>query len=317
MARPAAARTPWVLVVVLIAALAVGATASIIAAPQLAAPTSGPAPEVLLPTWVFVAAILGMLAIIIGLWIFLRVGSEGKGLSNRTFFSILFAIAIISLIIIGLRVLGVGGPPAQVTTGKGGGNTSLNATNTTPPTHVANLNGVGGYLSFPTLPPWLPFVLLGVVVLVAVAVGVPQARRFVLERREELRRRRPPADASTADMRAALSRASMALDLGDDPRSVILALYREMLAHLVPMVGDVATHTPEEIRANHLERLGVRAEAAHTLTRLFEEARYSTHPMGAKESARAQQALRATIDDLSPLRATIDDHDRRPAADRP
>ena len=95
-----------------------------------------------------------------------------------------------------------------------------------------------------------------------------------------------------------IPRASVELEEGGDPRSAILALYTEMLVHLRPRVGSVETATPEEIRATHLVRLGVRPEEAHILTRLFEEARYSTHPLGPATSAEAQGALRATLADL-------------------
>jgi hypothetical protein len=85
---------------------------------------------------------------------------------------------------------------------------------------------------------------------------------------------------------------------GADAREVILALYATLLARLRPMVGGMDTSTPEEIRAVHLERLGARPEPARTLTRLFEEARYSAHPMGPESSRTAQEAVRAVLDDL-------------------
>lgn len=300
MARPPTAQVSWILLLVLIAAIAIGATASILVSPSSSHPASsstGPTPEVILPVWVFVASILGVLVAVVVGWIILRLDSSGKGLTNNTFVSILFAIAIISLFIIGLRVLGIGGPAAPAT----GGSSSTNPTSpTTPvsPTTNVTLVGPGGFYVFPSLPSWLPLAVLVFVAIVAVAVAVPRARRYLEERRADLRFRHPPTPEEAKEVRAALSRASAELDLGGDPRAVILALYTQMLGHLRPMVGSVETATPEEIRAIYLVRLGVRPEEARTLTRLFEEARYSLHPMGPEESARAQAAVRATIDDL-------------------
>ena len=173
---------------------------------------------------------------------------------------------------------------------------------TTPPPPPGSPlpSGAGSVFVAPSLPAWLPFLLLVIVVVVAVAVGVPQTRRYLAERRAEIEAHRRAKGAPRADpeVRAALSRASLELDLGQDPRTVILALYSEMLEHLRPMVGSVESATPEEIRTEYLEHFGVRPAAARTLTRLFEEARYSLHPMGSRDRDRAQDAVRATIEDL-------------------
>lgn len=285
------------LVIVLVAALAAGAGASILAGATTApAPTSTPASELYLPLWVFFVAVLGMLAVICAAWILVRLSSQTKGVSNSTLVNALLAILVISLFIVGLRVFGVGGPPPPTST-------STSSTNSSGPTgtgasgNTTNLSGLGAYTLFPSIPPWVPFVVLAFVVLILVVVAVPQTRRYLAERQDRL----APKTGSAPEppgVRAALTRASAELDLGADPRLVVLALYSEMLMHLQPMVGSVETITPEEIRTVHLVRLGVRPEAAKTLTRLFEEARYSTHPMGPKESLRAQEAVRATLDDL-------------------
>ncbi len=285
------------LVIVLVAALAAGAAASILAGATTApAPTSTPASELYLPLWVFFVAVLGMLGVIIVTWVLVRLSSETKGVSNSTLVNALLAILTISLFIVGLRVFGVGGPPPPTSPSTSSTNSS-SPTGTSGSGNTTNLSGLGAYTLFPSVPPWVPFVVLAFVVLILVVVAVPQTRRYLTERQDRL----APKMGSTPEppgVRAALTRASAELDLGADPRLVVLALYSEMLMHLQPMVGSVETSTPEEIRTVHLVRLGVRPEAARTLTRLFEEARYSTHPMGPKESLRAQEAVRATLDDL-------------------
>ena len=298
MANPSPNRISLVLVIVLVAAMATGAAASILVGASTAAPpTSGPTSQVLLPLWVFLAGVFGLLAVIIVSWIMTRLTSEAKGVSNRVLVSVLLTILIVSLFIVGLRVFGVGGPPPPTSTTVISNTTNASGSTGSSPGNFTNLSGLGAYDLFPSIPAWVPFVVLGFVVLVLVIVVVPHTRRYLAERQERLPSKRGAA-ASPAGVRAALTRASAGLDLGEDPRTVILALYSEMLLHLQPMVGSVETNTPEEIRAVHLAHLGVRPGAARTLTRLFEEARYSLHPMGPKESARAQDAVRATLEDL-------------------
>jgi len=65
------------------------------------------------------------------------------------------------------------------------------------------------------------------------------------------------------------------------------------------MVGSVDPETPEEIRSLHLVRLGISREASESLTRLFEEARYSTHPLGPEAAERATEVIRSAEADLS------------------
>lgn len=297
MPNPSASRISPVLIVVLIAALAAGAAASILVEASTAPPpTNGPTSQVLLPVWVFVVAVLGLLVAILVAWAVIRLGS-GSTFANRTLILGLITILIISLFVVGLRVFGVGGPPPPVGTPVTT-NTSANGTSghTGGLGNATNLSGLGSYNLFPSVPPWVPFVVLGIIVLLLAAVALPRTREYLAERKERL----PPPGVPLApsEVLAALHRASSELDLGGDPRLIILALYSEMLVHLQPMVGSVDTSTPEEIRSLHLTRLGVRPDAAKSLTRLFEEARYSTHLMGPKELAAARSAVRATLEDL-------------------
>ena len=93
------------------------------------------------------------------------------------------------------------------------------------------------------------------------------------------------------------------LDEGRDPRRVIVRLYDRLLSRVSPLGVGVEFSTAEEIRANQLLPLGVRRPAADTLTRLFEEARYSTHPMDAAAAGLARDAIRAAEADLSRFEA--------------
>lgn len=298
MTSPPRPRVSWVVVVVLVVALSVGAAASILVAASTAPPPApGPASLVILPSWALPLAGLALLGAVVGSLVLWRLTSQPSSTLNRGAVTLLVAILVGVLFVIGARALGFGGPVSSGSGGSvGGGNTTTGPGNATGGT---NVTGSGGTLYFfPNLPGWVPIVVLGAVALVVVIVGVPMTSRYLSERRARAASRSGSETKVPAGVREALGKASAELDLGQDPRLVILALYGEMLLRLRPMVGGVETSTPEEVRAAHLIRLGVRPEAAETLTRLFEEARYSTHPMGPEKSERAKKAVRETLEDL-------------------
>jgi len=70
------------------------------------------------------------------------------------------------------------------------------------------------------------------------------------------------------------------------------------MARLEPKEGIGTYQTPEEIRQAHLIPLGVRPEAAEHLTRLFEEACYSSHSMNAEALQVARESIRVAEYDL-------------------
>ncbi len=301
MTSTPAPRVSWVLLAILAVALATGAAASILVTASTAPPPPSQSVSlVLLPQWVVTAISVAIAGVILGTLVYWGLQSGPNPTLTRMALAILMVVLLGILFVIGARLLGFGG--GIYLSGSGtttGSNTTSPVNNTT--VIKGSLNGTGGGVItlFPGLPGWVPFVILGIVVLLVVVVGVPQTRRYLAERGVGGRLRRGSTGTVSAGMREALTRASSELDLGGDPRLVILALYAAMLEHLQPMVDDIGTSTPEEIRAFHLVRLGVRAEAARTLTRLFEEARYSTHPMGPAESARVKESVRVALDDLA------------------
>lgn len=121
------------------------------------------------------------------------------------------------------------------------------------------------------VPAWLPWT---VVAIVLIAVGVGGLALW-------LRRERPvtePAQSSAA--RAAVEAAIGALDHEADPRRGVIAAYRAMQRAL----GERGVvRLPSEAPREYLERALISTSAterdATTLTGLFEEARYSTHPI--------------------------------------
>ncbi len=141
--------------------------------------------------------------------------------------------------------------------------------------------GRGGYV----LPAWLPWTILAIV-LVAILAGVA-----VLV----LRRGRAPADApEPAAAGEAVRAAIAALQADADPRGAVIAAYAAMQRTL-------ATHglvrSPSEAPREFLRRVLVADRAAEedagTLTGLFEEARFSTHPISERTRERALSALRS------------------------
>jgi len=172
-------------------------------------------------------------------------------------------------------------------------NATTNGTSSTPTSPQNLANGSSGVPVVLHLPSWSLFAAVAVIAAVAVAVVFPRVRSYLAERREGA----PPPDATEAT-RAALGHAAGRLAAGTDPREVVRELYARLLDRIEPLAGDIDPSTPDEIRTGPLRRLGIRADAAESLTRLFEEARYSTHPMGPEAAERATRAIRRAEADL-------------------
>ncbi|MGP8073962.1 MAG: DUF4129 domain-containing protein [Thermoplasmata archaeon] len=148
----------------------------------------------------------------------------------------------------------------------------------------------------PPLSDWPVFVVAAGLSLVLGAIALPR----LLSR--SVRGRGIPASDSSSEARAAARRsfleAASSLATSTDPRAVILGLYAQLMARLEPKEGIGTYQTPEEIRQAHLIPLGVRPEAAEHLTRLFEEACYSSHSMNAEALQVARESIRVAEYDL-------------------
>ncbi|HTU85313.1 MAG TPA: DUF4129 domain-containing protein [Solirubrobacteraceae bacterium] len=139
----------------------------------------------------------------------------------------------------------------------------------------------GGFV----VPSWLPWVALGLVALAA-AAGL---LALWLSRDRFSRQAREP-DATGAAVAAAID----ALDADSDPRRGVIAAYGAMHRTL----GDYGVvHSPAEAPREYLRRVllqrGATEDEATTLTGLFEEARYSTHPIPERLRGLALSALRS------------------------
>jgi hypothetical protein len=136
----------------------------------------------------------------------------------------------------------------------------------------------GGFV----LPAWLPWTVLAIL-LVAIAAGLVflRARRSMPE---------PPSPPAAA--RVAVQAAIDALDDEQDPRAAVIAAYAAMEQTL----ADHGTaRSPAEAPREFLRRVLLAGRAtegeATTLTALFEEARFSTHPIPERVRATASSAL--------------------------
>jgi hypothetical protein len=110
----------------------------------------------------------------------------------------------------------------------------------------------------------------------------------------------PDADAQRVGLQAAVESGRSALRAFDDAQAAIIACYLSMEQSLAS-AGAVrdAADTPDELLARAAGAGLVRGAAATRLTRLFYEARFSSHQLGAEQRDKAREALRELADDLA------------------
>jgi hypothetical protein len=105
-----------------------------------------------------------------------------------------------------------------------------------------------------------------------------------------------PADSSSASVRVAavdvVQETIRELEIGADVRMVIFACFQRFCRLLRSRgIADQDTLTPRELEVRAVRDLAISREASGTLTSLFEEARYSEHPLGDVERGRAINSL--------------------------
>lgn len=89
------------------------------------------------------------------------------------------------------------------------------------------------------------------------------------------------------------------IDQGKDPRMAIIEIYSEMRGKLGQAgAWDRQTYTPREFALGAVDRLGMSASIIQDLTYLYEEAKFSLHPMTEKEKDRAVDMLQHIVDEL-------------------
>jgi Domain of unknown function (DUF4129) len=145
--------------------------------------------------------------------------------------------------------------------------------------------------------PWGPILygLLVVVLLAAVVISIWWSSRL----------RRPAAprvieDMGADELREAVESGRAALAEISDARAAIIACYVAMERSLADQgTSRGAADTPDELLAKAVAAGTVRGPAASTLTALFYEARFSTHPVAAGQRAAAGAALDQLADELA------------------
>ncbi|MGQ0796563.1 MAG: DUF4129 domain-containing protein [Methanobacteriota archaeon] len=99
---------------------------------------------------------------------------------------------------------------------------------------------------------------------------------------------RPGREEAAATVAEAIRR----IELGGDIRgAILLCFHRFSLLLGARGIRDQDVLTPRELEGLAIDRLRVSADAAEDLTGLFEEARYSTHPLGETARDRALRSL--------------------------
>jgi hypothetical protein len=299
--RAPSPRVSGVLLAVVALALLVGAAASLVAGAATAGSYQpGPIQDVYLTGatlgYMFLAAFLIVVGILVWIWIDQRKSTPGR-FAIGALMIVLAMLLALALLHTGSSGPSTSGVPVRTSGGNnttGGGTTTNNSTG--PPSTGGGTLGFGGV----HLPSWTLFAVAAAAGLVTAALLAPALWRRV---QDPIARRRAAQFAEVERARGALRTAAWDLREGRDPREVIIRLYGALLERVAPIVGGVDRDTPEEIRTTHLVALGIRPEPAATLTRLFEEARYSSHPIGPESSALATDAIalaRADLDRLKP-----------------
>ena len=115
-------------------------------------------------------------------------------------------------------------------------------------------------------------------------------------------RQRPPPAGPRAPRRAAVQAVQVAIDqlqLGADVRAAILACYARFCALLGTRgIGSQEALTARELEEFAVRHLAVSPASSDALTSLFEEARYSEHPLGEADRDRAMRSLERIRADL-------------------
>jgi hypothetical protein len=139
----------------------------------------------------------------------------------------------------------------------------------------------GGFV----LPGWIPWTCVAVAILALVAVAVLLVRR---------RAGRAEEGSARQAARAAVSAAIDAIEESADPRAAVIAAYVAMERTLAARgVRRSRAEAPREYLRRVLAATSCAERDARTLTGLFEEARFSSHPIPERLRELAVSALRS------------------------
>jgi hypothetical protein len=136
------------------------------------------------------------------------------------------------------------------------------------------------------LPSWLPWTVVGILAVSVVLLG-----GWLMARRSSALGEGPLSGPGT---RAAVEAAMEALDSDRDPRGAVIAAYAAMERTLaLHDLGRLASEAPREYLRRVLAASEAPTRQATIITGLFEEARFSTHPISEHARSRTLAALSA------------------------
>ena len=140
--------------------------------------------------------------------------------------------------------------------------------------------------------------------LILAVLGVILAVTFLLRRSADRFRmdvvKSGPMPEERREATEAVRAAIVELEIGGDVRNAILACFQRFCFLLGNRgITEQVALTPRELERLAVHRLQVSPHASSTLTTLFEEARYSEHPLGEPDRVRA-------IDSLAGIRAALE-----------
>jgi hypothetical protein len=162
--------------------------------------------------------------------------------------------------------------------------------------HAATVHGGAGGTGHP--PPassWPVLALFAVAVMAAAALTVYRRRRQLAD----LTFAEPAPDADREPLAEAVAAGEQALREQPDPRAAIIGCYAAMERSLADAGSPAqAADTPAEVLARATAGGLVRSRWAGTLTGLFRQARYSSHPMTEADRSTALDALAQVRADL-------------------
>lgn len=287
----------WRLLLVLLLALGFGAVAAFIASPSQSPSSGTPSyhPYHPTPAVIFVDLLAVGVPTFFAGWIIWLLTMRSRGQSMPLAFSAIIFVVVLLLMVVFLSVVGLlhqsawptqqsPGNPSSGTGTSGSGGLNESCPNCTPSTSASPI-------PFPT---WA----LGTLAFAGVGIAGLIVALYLLTFR------RAPSAPAAEDPRAALRRElqralqRLADSEPEDPREIILALYARLLLRLQPRLAATEPLTPREIERVLIDHLGIRAVPAERLTRIFEEARYSSRPMSAAMVAETRVALQQVLEDL-------------------
>jgi uncharacterized protein DUF4129 len=165
-----------------------------------------------------------------------------------------------------------------------------------PPSNSnAVYNSPGGSPAHAPSSPWIPLVT-GLAILGGLALALLAGRSLLRRRRAARHRSEPQPSVSTPEPEGAFA----PFEGAADRRSILLTCAR-LLRLLSDRRERTEELTPREIEQTLLTQFRLDRGAARELTALFEEARYSTHPLAPSEAARAGRLLRRLAVGFPPL----------------